>query len=122
MAALARLGRSGAGGGGLDLEQRVFVPLGLERRATTPYAEQPLAPDQVDDQTEVDDERADLEERDLLRQLVDLQRQKDAGADGGDVLAPSLQAPQADPLGDLQQAVADEERLDEMQRAAGGMQ
>jgi hypothetical protein len=87
-------------------------------RARTPsYAEQPLAHDQVDDEREVDDERRDLDVGHVLGQLMDLERQEDAGADDSDVLTPALEAPQTDPLGHLEEGVDDEERLHEVQRA-----
>ena len=43
----------------LDLEQRLGVPLGLERRAATAEAEQPLGPQDVDHGEHVERERRD---------------------------------------------------------------
>src|SRR3954451_25064221 len=75
-------GSAGTGGRcGLDLDQRLACPLFLVGTSTTAYAEQPLGDDEVDDQREVDHERADLQVRDLVGELVDLQRQEQAGAD-----------------------------------------
>src|SRR4051794_31342176 len=81
------------------------------------YAEQSLAHDEIDDEGDVDDERADLHVGDVLRQLVDLERDEKTGADDGDVLAPPLEAPQADAFGHLQHGIDDEKAFDEMQRA-----
>src|SRR4051794_3391678 len=92
------------------------MALALERLAPPADPEQSLAADQVDHECDVDDERRDLDVGDVLAQLVYLERQEQAGADGRDVLSPSLEAPEPDALGELEQGVADQERLDEVQR------
>ena len=69
------------------------------------HAEQPLGPDQVDDQQQVDHQRPDPQPGDLHGQVVDLVRQEDRGRHHGEVLAPALTQPQPDALGQLDERV-----------------
>jgi DNA-binding NarL/FixJ family response regulator len=57
-------------------------------------AEQPLAPDQVDDEQQVDHQRPGPQPGDLHGQVVDLVRQEDRGRHHGEVFAPPLAQPQ----------------------------
>src|SRR5213080_4420490 len=98
------------------------MALALERLASPADPEQALAPDQVDHECDVDDEGRDLDVGHVLAELVYLERQEQAGADGGDVLTPSLEAPEPDALGELEQGVTDQERLDEVQSPVARVQ
>ena len=91
--------------GPLDLQQRDALPLRLERRLAAADPEQPLGPEQVDHREDVERERDDPQPGDRLDDLVDLERDEDAGADHRDVLAPALHQPEADRLDELQDAV-----------------
>ena len=68
-------------------------------------AEQPLAPDQVADEQQVDHQRPDPQPGDLHRQVVDLVRQEDRGRHHGEVLTPPLAQPQPDAFGQLDERV-----------------
>ena len=104
----------------LDLEQRLGVPLGLERRAATAEAEEPLGPQDVDHGEHVERERHDPEPGDPLEELVDLQRDEDRGADDRDVLAPALHQPEPDGLEQLQCAVRQDAEADQGERVGVG--
>src|SRR3954470_6870553 len=85
---------------------QLFLGLGAAAES-----EQPLRQQQVDDDRDVQDEGEDLERRDAVRQLVELERQQQDGRDERQVLRPALLEPESYGLGAFEQRVrADPER------------
>jgi hypothetical protein len=82
-----RLDRGDAASGLLDLDEGIGAQPGLVGVLAAARAEQPLVPDQVDDQQQVDHQRPDPQPGDLDGQVVDLVRQEDRGRHHGEVLA-----------------------------------
>ena len=78
-------------------------------------AEQALRVDQVRADREVDEQREDLERREAVGDLVELERQQRGGGDEREVLRPALPQPQADrldPLDDREQRHDDADPLE----------
>jgi len=71
-------------------------------------AEQPLGQQQVEHSCHVDDKGHQAHDGELLGELVDLERQEDAGPDHGDVLAPTLEQEKAHALEQLEGGVGEQ--------------
>src|SRR3954468_6196759 len=83
----------------------VALPQRLLGRATAANPEQALGVKKVGDDGEVDAERDELQRREALDELVDLERQEHRRRDQGQVLRPPLRKPQADGLDQLERRI-----------------
>ena len=78
-------------------------------------AEQPLGVEQVGHHRDVDDEGEDLQRRQPVGQLVDLERQQRRRDEEGQVLGPAALVPQADGLDALDRGVGEDDDGEQVQ-------
>lgn len=71
-------------------KRTVWIDLLVLAIRRTADAEEPFGPHEVDEDHHVHDQAEDAQHRDLLGQLVDLERQKAGGGHSGQVFGPAL--------------------------------